>query len=121
MKKKDKNGKIPFNVFSKKGLMGLAIAGVMAFTPFMAGCSGTPGDKGDKGDTGATGKSAYELAVEAGFEGTLQEWLDSLKGATGSIGETGSEGAQGLPGKDGSVWLTGEGLLLHKEKLVISI
>ena len=32
------------------------------------------------GATGADGKSAYELAVEAGFEGTLEEWLDSLAG-----------------------------------------
>ncbi len=33
-----------------------------------------------KGGQGAPGKSAYELAVENGFEGSLQEWLDSLKG-----------------------------------------
>lgn len=26
------------------------------------------------------GKSAYECAVEAGFQGTEQEWLDSLQG-----------------------------------------
>jgi hypothetical protein len=26
------------------------------------------------------GKSAYELAVEMGFEGTEQQWLDSLAG-----------------------------------------
>ena len=26
----------------------------------------------------ATGKSAYELALEQGFEGTLDEWLDSF-------------------------------------------
>ena len=26
------------------------------------------------------GRSAYELAVMAGFEGTLEEWLESLKG-----------------------------------------
>jgi hypothetical protein len=26
------------------------------------------------------GKSAYELAVETGFEGTEEEWLDSLSG-----------------------------------------
>ncbi len=29
------------------------------------------------------GKSAYEVAVEQGFEGTEKEWLDSLKGADG--------------------------------------
>ena len=29
---------------------------------------------------GAPGKSAYEIAVENGFEGTEEEWLESLKG-----------------------------------------
>jgi len=33
-----------------------------------------------KGDTGETGLSAYELAVQNGFVGTEQEWLESLKG-----------------------------------------
>ena len=31
----------------------------------------------------STGLSAYELAVQEGFEGTLEEWLESLKGADG--------------------------------------
>ena len=39
--------------------------------------------KGEKGDDG---KSAYQLAQEAGFEGTLEEWLVSLVGAKGEIG-----------------------------------
>lgn len=46
---------------------------------------GEQGLKGDKGDTGADGKSAYEIAVEQGFEGTEQEWLDSLKSETLNI------------------------------------
>lgn len=29
---------------------------------------------------GIPGKSAYEIAVQNGFEGTEQEWLESLKG-----------------------------------------
>lgn len=33
---------------------------------------------------GTPGKSAYELAVQAGFEGTLEEWLDSLEGSDGA-------------------------------------
>lgn len=32
---------------------------------------------------GLPGESAYELAVKAGFEGTEQEWLDSLNGVDG--------------------------------------
>ena len=35
------------------------------------------------------GKSAYDLAVESGYEGTLEEWLISLHGATGPKGEPG--------------------------------
>lgn len=34
------------------------------------------------------GKSAYEIAVLNGFEGTEQEWLESLKGEKGEKGET---------------------------------
>lgn len=33
--------------------------------------------------TGADGKSAYEIAVENGYIGTEQEWLESLKGKQG--------------------------------------
>ena len=32
------------------------------------------------GPPGKDGKSAYEIAVSNGFEGTEQEWLESLKG-----------------------------------------
>jgi hypothetical protein len=54
--------------------------------------------KGDTGETGATGStgatgidglSAYEVAVEDGFLGTEQEWLDSLVGPTGATGDSG--------------------------------
>lgn len=45
--------------------------------------------------TGLTkgGKSAYEIAVEQGFTGTVEEWLNSLKGSNGitpHIGENGN-------------------------------
>ena len=36
------------------------------------------------GADGADGKSAYDIAVDNGFEGTEAEWLESLKGADGS-------------------------------------
>lgn len=39
---------------------------------------------GTPGAPGADGKSAYELAVENGFNGTVEEWLDSLKGEPGT-------------------------------------
>ena len=47
--------------------------------------------------TGANGKdsrSAYEIAIENGFVGTVAEWLESLKGR---------DGKDGLPGKDGKM------------------
>ncbi len=36
---------------------------------------------------GMRGKNAYDVAVENGFTGTSQEWLESLKGANGKDGE----------------------------------
>src|SRR5690606_21963258 len=44
------------------------------------------------GTQGPPGKSAYEIAVENGFEGTEQEWLESLVGPQGPKGETGAQG-----------------------------
>lgn len=35
-------------------------------------------------ETGLKGKSAYEIAVDNGFEGSEEEWLESLKGG-GSV------------------------------------
>ena len=39
--------------------------------------------------TVTNGKSAYELAVENGYQGTVEEWLASLVGETGANGEDG--------------------------------
>lgn len=36
------------------------------------------------------GKSAYEIAVEQGFQGSETEWLESLEGITPHIGENGN-------------------------------
>lgn len=44
---------------------------------------------GPAGESGADGKSAYQSAVEKGFEGTEEEWLASLKGTQGEKGEDG--------------------------------
>lgn len=51
--------------------------------------------------TGSDGKSAFELAVDEGFEGTLQEWLASLEGPAGPVGPQGAQGAQGIQGETG--------------------
>lgn len=51
------------------------------------------------------GKSAYEIAIENGFAGTVEEWLESLKGVNG-IGITSTEinanGELALTYSDGS-------------------
>ena len=60
-----------------------------------AGQNGTNGTNGTDGQDGADGKSAYELAVENGFEGTEAEWLASLVGAAGQNGTNGTNGTNG--------------------------
>lgn len=52
---------------------------------------------------GANGKSAYEIAVDNGFEGTESEWLDSLHGEPGPQGEKGEKGEPGEKGADGTM------------------
>ena len=47
------------------------------------GLQGPHGEQGPSGQDGAPGKSAYEIAVEDGFTGNIQEWLESLKGDSG--------------------------------------
>ena len=44
------------------------------------------------GVAGQRGKSAYEVAVDNGFTGTEQEWLESLKGKDGKDGVNGTTG-----------------------------
>lgn len=41
---------------------------------------------------GPKGYSAYELAVQEGFDGTVDDWLESLKGADGKNGIDGEPG-----------------------------
>lgn len=50
---------------------------------------------GKDGNDGTNGKSAYEMAVERGFEGSEDDWLDSLKGEKGDS----IKGPQGDTGK----------------------
>src|SRR5690625_598335 len=53
------------------------------------------------GGAGQPGKSAYEIAVEQGFEGDEQAWLESLKGDKGDTGPQGPPGADGKDGEQG--------------------
>lgn len=47
------------------------------------------------------GYSAYEIAVQEGFEGTKAEWLASLQGEDGATGPQGPQGVQGIQGPKG--------------------
>lgn len=72
------------------------------------GFDGKDGDKGDKGDNGLT---AYEIALVNGFSGTVQAWLETLKGldgVNGEKGEKGEKGEQGIQGIQGEQGVQGE-------------
>ena len=62
---------------------------------WLSSLHGTNGAQGEKGEQGAAGKSAYELAKEQGFDGTIDEWLASLVGNPGPQGMKGDTGAAG--------------------------
>ena len=54
------------------------------------------GANGSNGTDGASGESAYDIAVENGFEGTEEQWLQSLHGQDGINGTNGSNGTNGV-------------------------
>lgn len=56
---------------------------------------------------GEAGKSAYDIAVEHGFVGTEEEWLESLRGPQGEKGEQGEQGSQGEKGEQGEAGTPG--------------
>lgn len=65
------------------------------------------------GAQGIQGLSAYQVAVQHGFEGTEDEWLISLKGEKGETGpkgdkgDTGERGLQGDRGEQGEQGIQG--------------
>jgi len=81
----------------KKWLISLATLTLGVATFGLVGC-GEPGEKGDKGDNG---KSAYEIWLEAGNEGTEEDFLAFLKGEKGDQGEQGPQGDKGDQGEQG--------------------
>lgn len=66
------------------------------------GTDGVDGSDGQNGANGQNGKSAYQLAQENGFTGTLTQWLASLKGETGTNGTNGTNGSNGSNGSNGT-------------------
>lgn len=78
-----------------KKIVAMASLCVCASTPILlTGCDGQ-------------GKTAYELAVENGFEGTEKEWLESLKGAKSTISIS-EDGYWVIDGVKSNVKATGE-------------
>lgn len=52
---------------------------------------------------------AYKIAVQNGFDGTVAEWLESIKGEKGDKGDTGAQGKQGIQGEPGKDYVLTEG------------
>ena len=101
-------------------VMVLALCLVLSVTLVGCGLLGIGGSSGSGGSSGKDGKSAYEIAVENGYEGTLEEWLDSLAGKSAyeQAVENGFEGTfedwqnslkgeDGSAGERGSMWYAG--------------
>ena len=65
------------------------------------GIQGPAGPAGADGSDGSDGDSAYQVAVNNGFVGTEEQWLESLVGPQGIQGETGPAGADGADGTNG--------------------
>ena len=63
---------------------------------------------GANGEKGTDGKSAYQIAVEQGYQGSESDWLSSLKGDKGDTGERGEKGDTGLQGERGEKGETGQ-------------
>ena len=51
-------------------------------------------------NVGSEGKSAYEVAVENGYEGTEKEWVESLKGPAGQSAYETYQAAGGLQSEE---------------------
>ena len=113
---KDKN-KRPFNVLSKKGFMTMALAGVMAVTPFMlTGCGkdGVNGKDGSNGQDGTIIKSGLDYseftnAKIGDFFIDTNDYILYQKTATGWTVVMENYGRPGGSGDDGSKWYSGDG------------
>lgn len=82
---KGKDGKSAYEVAVAYGFVGTEVEWLESLKgvdglPGKDGKSGADGLPGRDGIDGTDGKSAYIIAVEHGFSGTENEWLQSLKG-----------------------------------------
>ncbi len=65
------------------------------------------GNRTGEGADGAPGKSAYEVWLTQGNEGTVDDYLASLKGNPGDPGDPGPQGDQGPQGPQGTAGAAG--------------
>lgn len=75
--------------------------------PGLQGNPGLDGSNGANGLDGLNGRSAYELAVDLGFEGSVGDFMSSLHGADGANGANGLNGSNGADGAAGANGLDG--------------
>lgn len=79
--------------------------GAIGSVTVLNGKDGKDGAKGETGDKGSDGKSAYQIAVEKGFDGGDESaWIASLKGEKGAKGDKGDTGEQGPQGEKGEAF-----------------
>lgn len=57
----------------------------------------------ETGARGEPGKSAYELWLESGNKGTIEDFLNSLRGRDGKQGRPGRQGEKGEKGDPGRI------------------
>ena len=77
-----------------KAILLISVILVLVMSVSCTGPQGEPGvagSQGEQGVSGTDGKSAYDIALENGFEGTVEEWLSSLLGANGADGKSAYE------------------------------
>lgn len=78
--------------------------------PGTRGETGPRGEKGEKGDPGGVnGESAFELALANGFEGSLNQWLASLRGSDAGFGTPLAEVTPLEPGSTPTVTVAASG------------
>jgi hypothetical protein len=87
----------PTGATGAQGPVGATGAQGIQGIPGVDGIDGQNGADGADGADGDDGISAYQVALNEGFVGTPEEWLESL------IGPQGIQGPQGVKGDDGDI------------------
>ena len=76
---------------------------------------------GANGEKGSDGKSAYQIAVEQGYQGSESDWLSSLKGDKGNTGAKGNPGQDGADGKSAYAIAVEHGYEDSEKKWLLSL